>query len=145
MQVANSCIRHRFWRRNQLTPFQATTFNVFLTSKISSLPKRLRLRRLDSCGLTQWLGQLGWSTLLKPTKVTLFTMILCNLESNISKPIWNKSFIMFGTSHCSRCKAIVLSIVLSQQCCEVYFTSYSNEAVMTLTTKCYRVHLPKRY
>ena len=43
---------------------------------------------------------------LKPTNVTLFTIIL----------------ISFGKQH-SRLKATLSSIVLSQQCCEVYFIS----------------------
>jgi len=42
---------------------------------------------------------------------------------------------MFELSYCSRYKAILLSIVLSQQCSEVYIiSSYSSEAVMKLTT-----------
>ena len=58
---------------------------------------------------------------LKPTKVILFTMILYNSENNTSKPIPNKSLVMFELSHCSGYDAILSSIALSQQCCEVYF------------------------
>jgi len=49
-------------------------------------------------------GQLGRSPSAKPTKVTFFTMI----------------FLQFVKQH-SRYKAILSSIVLPQQCCEVYF------------------------
>jgi len=54
---------------------------------------------------------------LKPSKVTLFTIILYNSENNISKPIPNKSFVMFEMFYWSRYKVILSSIV--QQCCEV--------------------------
>jgi len=60
----------------------------------------------------------------KPTKVTLFTMILYNSENNTSKPTPNKSFVMFQLSHCSRYKAILSSIILLQQCYEVYCQTY---------------------
>ena len=62
-------------------------------------------------------------------------MVLYNSENNISKPIPNKTFIMFELSYCWRYKAIMSSIVLSQQCNEVYIiSSFSREAVMKLTT-----------
>jgi len=42
---------------------------------------------------------------------------------------------MFELSYCSRYKAILSFIVLSQQCSELYIiSSYSSEAVMKLTT-----------
>jgi len=44
---------------------------------------------------------------LKPTKVTLFTMILYNSENSIRE--------VFELCHCSRYKAILSSIVLSQR------------------------------
>jgi len=50
-------------------------------------------------------GQMGRSRPLKPKKETLFTMILYNSENSI------------------RDKAILSSIVFSQQCCEVLYTS----------------------
>ena len=59
-------------------------------------------------------------------------MVLYKSENSISKPITNKSFVMFQMSQCPRYKAIISSIVLSQQFCEVYFTSYSSEAIMRL-------------
>jgi len=40
-------------------------------------------------------------------------------------------FANFGKQH-SRYKAILPSIVLSQQCCEVYFTSYISEVIVKL-------------
>jgi len=40
-------------------------------------------------------GRLGRSPSLKPTKITLFTMILHNSENNISKPNPSKSLVMF--------------------------------------------------
>jgi len=64
-----------------------------------------------------------------------------NLENNTSKLIPNKSLVTFERSHRSRwkvdwprCRAIPSSIVLSQQCCEVYFIclSYNREVVMSL-------------
>jgi len=58
---------------------------------------------------------------LKTKKVALFTMILCNSENKISKTNRNKSVIMFELSHCSRYKPVLSSIVLSQQCYELYF------------------------
>ena len=77
----------------------------------------------------------GRSPTLKSKKVTLFTMILYNSEDNISKPIPNKTFVMFELSYFSRYKVILSSIVFSQQCSEVYFiSSYSSETVMKLTT-----------
>jgi len=57
----------------------------------------------------------------KPTKVTLFAMILYNSGNNLSKTIPNKSYVMFEFSHCSRYKANLSSIVLSQQFCEAFF------------------------
>ena len=79
--------------------------------------------------------QAGRSPTLKSKEVTLFTMVLYNSENNISKPILNKTLVMFELSYCSRYKAILSSIVLSQQCSEVYvISSYSSEAVMKLTT-----------
>jgi len=77
----------------------------------------------------------GRSPTLKSKKVTLCTMILYNSENNISKPIPNKTFVMFELSYFSRYKVILSSIVFSQQCSEVYaISSYSSEAVMKLTT-----------
>jgi len=61
-------------------------------------------------------------------------MVLYNSENNTSKPIPNKTFVMFELSYCSRYMAILSSIVLSQQCSEVYIISCSSEAVMKLTT-----------
>jgi len=45
-------------------------------------------------------GDWGDRTPVKPTKVTLFIMILYNLEDNISKPISIKSLSL---SSCSKC------------------------------------------
>jgi len=60
-------------------------------------------------------------------------MILYNSENNTSKPNRNKT-IMLEMSYWSWNKAILSSIVLSQQCSKVYFiSSYSSEAIMTLT------------
>ena len=75
---------------------------------------------------------------LKPTKVSLFTMMLYNSENNVSKPIPNKSFVMFKLSHCSRYKAILSFIVASQQFCGLYFI-YPTVAkpLWDLTTKYY--------
>ena len=76
----------------------------------------------------------GRSPTLKPKKVTLFTMVLCNLENNTSKPTPNK-ISSCSNCHCSRYMAILSSVVLSQQCSEVYtISSCSSEAVMKLTT-----------
>jgi len=72
----------------------------------------------------QW-GAFRAITPLKPTKITSFTMILYNSESDISKPFPNKTFVMFEMSQCSQYKAILLSVVLSQQCCEIYFISHT--------------------
>ena len=75
------------------------------------------------------------SPTLKSKELTLFTMVLYNSENNISKPFLNKTLVMFELSYCSRYKAILSSIVGSQQCSEVYFiSSYTSEAVMKLTT-----------
>jgi len=82
-------------------------------------------------------GRLERSYRLKPTKVTLFTILFYNSENNISKPIPNKCFVMFAMSHCSRYKAIMSSIALSQQCCEVYFISQA-KPLWDLTNKSYR-------
>jgi len=61
-------------------------------------------------------------------------MVLYNSENNISKPIPNMTFVRFELPYCSRYKAILLSIFLSQQYREVYIiSSYSSEAVMKLT------------
>jgi len=77
----------------------------------------------------------GRSPTLKSRKVTLFTMVLYNSENNISKPIPNKTFVMFELFYCSRYKAVLSSIVLSQQCSEAYIiSSYSSEADKKLTT-----------
>jgi len=62
-------------------------------------------------------------TPIKSTKIILFTMILYNSENNVSKPIPDKSLVVFELSQCSIFKIILSSIFLSQQCCEVYFTS----------------------
>jgi len=48
-------------------------------------------------------------------------------ESNL----FHHDFAQCGKQH-SRCKVILPSIILSQQCCEVYFVSYSSELVMRL-------------
>jgi len=51
----------------------------------------------------------------------------------------NKSFVMFEMSHCLQYKDILLSIVLSQQCCKLYFISLVVAKVLwDLTTKSYR-------
>jgi len=50
-------------------------------------------------------GRLGRSPPLKLTKVTLFTMILYNARNNMSKPIPNKSLVIFELSHCSRIRS----------------------------------------
>ena len=77
----------------------------------------------------------GRSPTLKSKKVTLFTMVLYKSENNTSKPIPNKTFVMFELSYCSRYMAILSSIVLSQQSSEVYIiSSCSSEAIMKLTT-----------
>jgi len=45
-----------------------------------------------------------------------------NIKTNSEPiPIPNKSFVMFELSQCSRFKAILSFIVLSQRCCVVYF------------------------
>jgi len=56
--------------------------------------------------------QCGLSPTLKSKEVTLFTTVLYNLENNISKPIPNKTLVMFELSYCSRYNAILSSIVL---------------------------------
>ena len=72
---------------------------------------------------------------LKPTKVTLFTLFLYISENNISKPIPNKSLVMFEQSYCSRFQS---SIVLPQRCCEVYFIFLTvAKSIGDLTTKYY--------
>jgi len=64
---------------------------------------------------------LGWSPpTLKPTKVTLFTIILYNSENNI------------------RDKVTLSSVVLSQQCCEMCFISLTvAKPLWDLTSKYY--------
>jgi len=42
---------------------------------------------------------------------------------------FHHNFVQFGKKH-SRNKAILSSILLSQQCCEVYFISYSTKSVI---------------
>ena len=64
-------------------------------------------------------GEIGAIAHPQPTKLTSFIMILYNLD-NMIKPILIKSFFILEMSHCSRYRAIMWSIVLSQQCCEVY-------------------------
>ena len=49
----------------------------------------------------------GRSPTLKSKEVTLFTMVLYNSENNTSKPIPNKTFVMFELSYCSRYMAIL--------------------------------------
>jgi len=62
-------------------------------------------------------------------------MVLYNSETNTSKSIPNKTFVMFELSYSSRYMAILSSIVLSQQCNKEYIiSSYSSEAVMKLNT-----------
>ena len=62
-------------------------------------------------------------------------MFLYSSENTTSKPIPNKTFVMFELSYCSRYMVILSSIALSQQCSEVdIISSYSSEAVMKPTT-----------
>ena len=75
------------------------------------------------------------SPTVKSKRVILFTMFLYSSENTTSKPIPNKTFVMFELSYCSRYMVILSSIALSQQCSEVdIISSYSSEAVMKLTT-----------
>jgi len=57
-------------------------------------------------------------------------MILYNSENSISNQFRVNLFDMFEMSHCSQYKAILSSMVLLQQCCEVYFISYSSEPIL---------------
>ena len=54
---------------------------------------------------------------LKSKKVTLFTMVLYNSENYISKPILNKTFVMFQLSYCSRSRPF---------CCPLFFHSFTS-------------------
>jgi len=65
-------------------------------------------------------------------------MIFYNSENDISKTIPNKTFAMFELSHCSRHKAILSSIVVSQQYCGEYFILFTvPKSLWDLTTKYY--------
>jgi len=75
-----------------------------------------------SSGMAVLMNRLSGYNGLEPTKVTSFTMILYNSGNNIPKLIANKFLVMFELPHCSRFEAI-LSSILSQQRCEVYFIS----------------------
>jgi len=118
----------RFWTLTQhhfrSVLHVASWISQVLRSEVPLYNKLWILRRVDPVGR-------AIVPPLKPTKVTLFAISWCNSENNISKPIPNTSLVKFEFPHCSRYKTILSTIVLSQQCCEVYFISLNSSGADT--------------